>query len=158
MARNHKKTCCYGEYQKKGYTTGDFLNNLSLLCRQDARERWNFEMEGIDFDTMNYELEVLQDEKKLAHQLNLNKNNPFGIYLTFNQGSATYLPGIWKESIPEAKTITDLLDYLAGKARGTGGRNRSWKNDSQATIRLYKSKKYYSKSSKKDKSKKKKRP
>ena len=158
LSSNHQKTCCYGEYEKDGHTTADFLNSLSLRCRQDARKRWSFEMEGIDFDTMNYEIEVLQSEKNwkeyLASQVKLDKNSPYGVYLTFNRGSATYLPKVWKELIPEAETISDLLDSLAGKATGTGGNNKSWKNDKQAIVRLYTSKKYSSDSKMSSKSKK----
>ena len=107
---------------------------------------------NLDFNDFIYEIEVLQPENKWkempATDLDIDKNSPYGIYLTLRNGRATYLPYVWRDSISEAKNVKDVLDSLTSKALGTGYKDRSWRNDNQATVRLYKSKKYNSKKKK----------
>ena len=156
----NKKTCCVGEYESEGKTSADFINNLAQSCQRDG-SRWdfNFSQSNLDFNDFIYEIEVLQPENKWkempATDLDIDKNSPYGIYLTLRNGRATYLPYVWRDSISGAKNVKDVLDSLTSKALGTGYKDRSWRNDNQATVRLYKSKKYNSKKKKNKKNKKK---
>lgn len=142
-----KKNCCIGEYENETSSTADFINNLSLGCINDAENRWKFPYTGLNFDKLKYEMELLQSKKKWktkkAKKLKLKPNNPYGIYLTSNNKSSTFLPYVWRDDIPDANTIEELLDILSGKAIGQS-KNKAWRDDPSTKVELYTSKKYSS--------------
>lgn len=142
-----KKTCCVGEYQTNGKSSADFINGLYPRCIVDG-SRWDFNFTNKDINKFNFELEILQDNKKWKRttpsNLKLTAQEPYGIYLTINEKSATYLPYVWLESIPEAKNVYQILDSLARKA-GYLKNNIDWEIDTTSKIKLYTSKKYFSK-------------
>ena len=72
-------------------------------------------------------------------------DNPFGIYLRFKTKSgysvsATYLPYVWKDAMPNA-SAAEVLDELSHKATG-GVEKGSWRNDPDATVELYETYKF----------------
>ena len=137
-----KTNCSRGEYEN-GKSTAESIVGAARSCVKDAEERWHIPYGTMD--DVTYKIEVLESKSKWrtrkARKINIHKNSPFGVYLTFNQKSATYLPGVWKEALGDVQTPEEMLDHLAGKASGVSI-NKAWRDDETATVQLYKSKKF----------------
>ena len=141
---SHKKTnCSYGRYQSLKSTAVNIVDAAGD-CYNDSKQRWKIPLELNG--NVNYKLEILQNNKewekiKASDIKNYSKDMNYGYYLNFNNFSATYLPGVWEESLAD-KTAEEMLSSLAGKASGMQS-NDAWKQDKNAYVKLYSSCKIY---------------
>ena len=160
---------CYGRYQDNSKNTAQMLIDASADCPRDARERWKIPISFLGqklsevlkvLDNLKYKVEFLEENtlKSPWKEISANEfafgtkntkpftsDNPFGIYLTFKTStnqylSATYVPNVWKESLPNS-SAAEVLDELSQKAGGIKERG-AWRNDSTSTVKLYRSYKY----------------
>ena len=135
----NKTNCSTGKYQSDENTAINIINSAGN-CYKDSTERWRIPLTSNG--NVNYKLEILQDMKdwkkiKAKDITKCSKNMDYGYYLTFNNRSATYLPDVWRESLPN-EDAEGMLSNLAGKAIGKTSTDE-WKSDQNAYVKLYKS-------------------
>lgn len=168
-SKDNRTNCSYGRYQDDNTSTAQMILNASSDCPKDARERWKNPISKMNqplneitevLDNLKYKVEFLEENtpknpwKKIKaseyafggkNNKPFTSNNPYGLLLSFktsknNYAGATYLPYVWKESLPNANA-EELLDQLSEKAAGENEKG-AWRNDPNASVELYKSYKY----------------
>jgi predicted class III extradiol MEMO1 family dioxygenase len=166
---NGQTNCSYGRYQNDKKKTAEMILEASNDCPRDARERWkvpislpNQPLSKVNamLDRLKYKVEFLEQNtlqkpwKKIKasdfafggkNNKSFTADNPYGIYLTFKtksgySASATYLPYVWKDAMPNA-SAAEVLDELSHKATG-GAEKGSWRNDQNSTVELYETYKF----------------
>jgi AmmeMemoRadiSam system protein B len=141
--------CSTGRFENDNNISSAIKIYLSSKnCYNDSNNRWG----GIkikDIFKINYKIELL-DEKNIWKEVKLKilqeKEEDFkdyGFYIEFDKNNttynATYLPNVWKESLPD-NNIIEMLNKLSLKASNNQYNLSS--NIKNLKIYIYKSKKY----------------
>jgi len=163
---NGRTNCSYGRYQSDNVKTAEMILDAANDCPRDAATRWNIPISSVGqslneikstLDRLKYKVEFLQQntnekpwKKMKATEFAFGKNsftvnNPYGVYLKFktslgNLVSATYLPYVWKDSLPTLNA-SEMLDELSEKAAGKNDKG-AWREDPDSEVLIYKTYKY----------------